>query len=118
MTTVAPSQVPWGTKAFSHYLGEDRSAWAGHDASVLTATTAWRRPILVDQGLADDFLESQLRPELFEAACAAAGIVVGVASLTGVIVMLTVAVSVWPSLSVMVYVKESVKFSVPSCVYV
>ena len=71
---VAPSQVPWGTKAFGHYLGDDRARWVDHDASALAAVTTWRRPILVDQGLADDFLETQLRPELFEDACRRAGV--------------------------------------------
>ena len=71
---VAPSQVPWGTKAFGHYLGDDRARWVDHDASALAAVTTWRRPILVDQGLADDFLETQLRPELFEDACGRAGV--------------------------------------------
>lgn len=71
---VAPSQVPWGTRAFGHYLGDDRARWVDHDASALAAVTTWRRPILVDQGLADDFLETQLRPELFEDACGRAGV--------------------------------------------
>ena len=70
---VAPSQVPWGQKAFSRYLGDDRDAWAAHDASELVRRRADRRPILVDQGLADRFLAEQLQPERFEAACAAAG---------------------------------------------
>ena len=71
---VAPSQVPWGQKAFAGYLGEDRTAWAAHDACALAARTTWRLPILVDQGLTDDFLERELRPELFEDACRSAGI--------------------------------------------
>lgn len=70
---VAPSQVPWGQKAFTAYLGEDRSAWAAHDAVALIAHAAERLPLLVDQGAADDFLATQLRPELLQAACAAAG---------------------------------------------
>ena len=70
---VAPSQVPWGQKAFSRYLGDDRDAWAAHDACQLVRTRADARPILIDQGLADRFLDEQLRPELFEAACAEAG---------------------------------------------
>ena len=70
---VAPSQVPWGQKAFSRYLGDDRDAWAAHDACELVRRHADARPILVDQGLADRFLEVQLQPERFEAACAAAG---------------------------------------------
>ena len=70
---VAPSQVPWGQKAFAAYLGEDRAAWAAHDAVALIASATERLPLLVDQGEADEFLATQLRPELLEAACAAAG---------------------------------------------
>jgi S-formylglutathione hydrolase len=69
----APNQCPWGIKAFSGYLGEDRSTWAAHDATALIASGARCPPLLVDQGLADKFLAEQLRPELLEAACAAAG---------------------------------------------
>ena len=69
----APMQAPWGVKAFSRYLGEDRAKWAAHDASELMA--ARREPpyphgILVDQGLDDKFLAEQLMPERFEEACA------------------------------------------------
>jgi S-formylglutathione hydrolase len=71
---VAPSQVPWGEKAFRGYLGEDRSAWAGHDACALVGGSGWRAPVLIDQGEADEFLATQLQPERFEAACAAAGV--------------------------------------------
>jgi S-formylglutathione hydrolase len=70
---VAPSQVPWGRKAFSAYLGEDESAWGTHDAVALIAGASERLPILIDQGEADEFLATQLKPELLEAACAAAG---------------------------------------------
>jgi S-formylglutathione hydrolase len=71
---VAPSQVPWGQKAFTGYLGEDRDAWRAWDAVELLRTTA-RFPgrVLIDQGLSDKFLERELKPELFEAACSAAG---------------------------------------------
>ena len=69
----SPSQVPWGIKAFTHYLGPDRAAWAGWDANALVRQRPYGRPILIDQGLADKFLETQLKPELFEAACEAAG---------------------------------------------
>jgi S-formylglutathione hydrolase len=69
----APSQVPWGQKAFAGYLGEDRAAWAAHDACALVRTRPLSTEILVDVGTADRFLDSQLRPELFEAACAEAG---------------------------------------------
>jgi len=70
----AASRCPWGEKAFSRYLGGDRSAWAAHDASELmrAARTPYPQGILVDQGLADKFLVEQLKPEAFEAACAAA----------------------------------------------
>lgn len=71
---VAPSQVPWGQKAFAAYLGEDRSAWLAHDAVALVASDLDERlPLLVDQGEADEFLAGQLKPELLQQACAAAG---------------------------------------------
>lgn len=70
---VAPTQVPWGQKAFTAYLGADTSAWKEWDAVELVATASERLPILVDQGETDEFLRKQLRPELLEAACAAAG---------------------------------------------
>ncbi|MES2717730.1 MAG: S-formylglutathione hydrolase [Pseudomonadota bacterium] len=72
----APMLCPWGVKAFSGYLGDDRSNWAAHDASALMAAqTAAPYPqgILIDQGLADKFLAEQLHPEAYEAACAAVG---------------------------------------------
>lgn len=71
---VAPSQVPWGQKAFTRYLGEDRTAWLDHDACALIESRGWQGSILVDQGDADNFLEEQLRPELLEAACEKAGV--------------------------------------------
>jgi S-formylglutathione hydrolase len=71
---VAPSQCPWGEKAFSHYLGHDKASWAEHDACALIASRGYDKAILVDQGLADNFLTNQLKPELLEAACAAAGV--------------------------------------------
>jgi len=72
----APSQCPWGRKAFTAYLGTDVSHWAAHDATALmTAMDCAPYPggILVDQGLADKFLAEQLHPHLFEAACQSAG---------------------------------------------
>jgi len=69
----APMQCPWGTKAFSGYLGDDRKAWARHDATELVKSGARVPPLLIDQGLADKFLAEQLNPGLFEAACLAAG---------------------------------------------
>lgn len=70
---VAPSQVPWGQKAFTAYLGADPSVWKEWDAVELIATMQERLPILVDQGETDEFLRKQLRPELLEQACAQAG---------------------------------------------
>ncbi|MGA0570465.1 S-formylglutathione hydrolase [Variovorax sp. VNK109] len=70
---VAPTQVPWGQKAFTAYLGEDRSQWAQHDAVTLIAGAKERLPLLVDQGDADEFLAGQLKPELLKNACDAAG---------------------------------------------
>ncbi|AIV62159.1 S-formylglutathione hydrolase [Burkholderia pseudomallei] len=72
----APTRCPWGEKAFSGYLGADREAWKRHDASELVARADAKRfaeGILIDQGLADPFLPTQLHPDAFEAACRAAG---------------------------------------------
>ena len=71
---VAPGQVPWGEKALSGYLGEDRDAWRAYDACALIEDGARVLEILVDQGDADQFLADQLRPDLLAAACARAGI--------------------------------------------
>jgi S-formylglutathione hydrolase len=68
----APAQCPWGSKAFTNYLGADKSSWAAHDATALMSQlTAAPYPggILIDQGLADKFLAEQLHPDLFAAAC-------------------------------------------------
>lgn len=72
----APMQCPWGVKAFTGYLGGDRTAWARHDATELMRSQTvppYTDGILIDQGLADKFLAEQLHPEAFEAACAAVG---------------------------------------------
>lgn len=71
---VAPSQVPWGQKAFSGYLGDDKAVWRKHDAVALIEDGARVADLLVDQGEADPFLEGQLKPHLLEEACSAAGI--------------------------------------------
>ncbi len=71
---VAPSQVPWGEKAFGAYLGDDRSQWAQHDTVALVQTALTERlPLLIDQGEADEFLPGQLKPELLQAACEKTG---------------------------------------------
>ncbi|UDM53315.1 S-formylglutathione hydrolase [Cupriavidus sp. MP-37] len=72
----APSRCPWGEKAFTGYLGSDRAGWAQYDASELMArqqAAPFPAGILVDQGLDDQFLQSQLHPEAFAAACQAVG---------------------------------------------
>lgn len=68
-----PARVPWGEKAFSRYLGPDRSRWADWDASELMRTRPYPGTILVDQGEADQFLTRELHPEALEAAAAASG---------------------------------------------
>jgi S-formylglutathione hydrolase len=71
----APAQCAWGQKAFSGYLGTDTAHWAAHDASALMSQCVgapYPAGILIDQGLADKFLPTQLNPQLFEAACAQA----------------------------------------------
>ncbi|MBO6637960.1 MAG: S-formylglutathione hydrolase [Roseitalea sp.] len=70
---VAPTKVPWGEKAFSAYLGDDRSTWEAYDATSLVALQPSEAHILIDQGAADQFLTEQLRPELFAEACRHAG---------------------------------------------
>lgn len=69
----APSEVPWGIKAFTGYLGADRKTWEIYDANLLVRS-GYRcpHPILIDQGSTDPFLEEQLRPWIFQESCASA----------------------------------------------
>lgn len=67
-----PSAVPWGTRAFSAYLGPDPDGWREYDACALLAEHRFPGPVLVDQGDADKFLATQLRPDALARACAAA----------------------------------------------
>jgi S-formylglutathione hydrolase len=71
---VAPSQVPWGQKALSGYLGDDSAAWRKHDAVALIEDGARLKELLVDVGDADPFLEKELKPQLLQRACADADI--------------------------------------------
>jgi S-formylglutathione hydrolase len=71
---VAPSQVPWRQKALGGYLGDDRAAWRKHDAVALIEDGARISELLVDVGTADNFLGTELKPELLQKACANAGI--------------------------------------------
>jgi S-formylglutathione hydrolase len=66
--------VPWGQKALGGYLGPDRAAWRQHDAVALIEDGARLPELLVDVGTADQFLDTELKPELLERACAHAGI--------------------------------------------
>ncbi len=70
---VAPSDCPWGQKALTGYLGPDQATWAQYDATRLVEGGNRCNKILIDQGGADDFLENQLMPEKFKAACSSAG---------------------------------------------
>ena len=72
----APSNCPWGQKAFTAYLGEDRDAWSAYDACEILRSGGSRahfRAILVDQGGEDQFLQDQLMPERLAAAARQAG---------------------------------------------
>jgi S-formylglutathione hydrolase len=66
----SPLNCPWGDKALGNYLGTDRSNWQQYDSCELIKQSKDQLPLLVDQGLADGFLEEQLKPELLEQACA------------------------------------------------
>jgi len=70
---VAPASVPWGNKALSAYLGDDRELWKQHDACELLAHSTHPNQILIDQGDDDDFLREQLQTERFVQAAEAAG---------------------------------------------
>ena len=61
----APTQCAWGEKAFSHYLGGDRETWEQYDASLLLKHASHKLPMLIDQGSSDEFLEEQLKPQVF-----------------------------------------------------
>ena len=71
----SPMRCPWGEKALSGYLGQDRTTWREYDTTALLETRGWKGPpLLVDQGTKDQFLETQLKPELLRDACERAGV--------------------------------------------
>jgi len=71
----SPLRCPWGEKALGGYLGPDRTAWREYDATALIAARGWKGPpLLIDQGTNDQFLETQLKPNLLREACADAGV--------------------------------------------
>jgi S-formylglutathione hydrolase len=69
----APMQCPWGEKALTAYLGADREAWRDYDTCELVRRRPSQAKLFIDQGAADDFLETQLKPDLLVEACEAAG---------------------------------------------
>ena len=66
----APTQCPWGHKAFSNYLGDDKKTWLDYDANHLVQKASERLPILIDQGDADGFLAEELRLDILQKTCA------------------------------------------------
>ncbi len=64
-----PVACPWGQKAFTAYLGDDRALWADYDATLLIPDASERLPLLIDQGTEDNFLAEQLHPQNLEKAC-------------------------------------------------
>lgn len=66
---VAPTQVPWGQKAFSAYLGDDMAQWQQYDTIELLNKTQQTVPIRVDVGLDDPFYQQQLQPERLAQVC-------------------------------------------------
>ena len=70
---VAPTQCPWGVKAFGKYLGSDTHSWAAYDATELVIKKPHPAAILIDQGDADQFLVEQLKPQKFAEAASRAG---------------------------------------------
>jgi S-formylglutathione hydrolase len=71
----SPMRCPWGQKALTGYLGADRLQWREYDTTALIEDRGWSGPpIVVDQGTADQFLESQLKPELLREACGRSGV--------------------------------------------
>ena len=71
----SPTRCPWGEKALTGYLGQDRARWREYDATALIEDRGWKGPpIVVDQGTSDPFLDSQLKPQLLENACRRAGV--------------------------------------------
>jgi len=68
----SPLNCPWGEKALGNYIGDDRAAWQQYDTTELVRSAKEHLPVLIDQGDADNFLDSQLKPQLLEKASAEA----------------------------------------------
>ncbi len=69
----SPINCPWGQKAMAGYLGDDQSQWEDYDACTLIKNGARLPDILVDQGAADEYIETELKPDLLREACETAG---------------------------------------------
>lgn len=70
----SPMNCPWGIKAFNHYLGDNKTLWQQYDSCALIKKRAYDKPLLIDQGTADSFLQAQLKPELLQKACKDRGV--------------------------------------------
>jgi S-formylglutathione hydrolase len=70
----SPMNCPWGQKALNGYLGSNKESWRRYDACALLEDGARVTELLVDQGAADQFLETQLKPELLKRTCTRAGV--------------------------------------------
>ena len=71
---VNPGDTPWGQKAFTAYLGDDKHAWSDWDSTALLATArAQHLPIRIDAGDADEFRPREIRCETFVDAARQAG---------------------------------------------
>ena len=70
---VNPTNCPWGEKAFTGYLGEDKATWNEWDATCLVENLSERLPLFIDQGEADNFLAEQLKPDALETVCEKVG---------------------------------------------
>lgn len=75
----APSQCAWGQRAFTGYLGDDRTTWAQYDATELVLQHGWKGPVIrIDQGERDPFLAEQLRLDCLESAAATTNVALDV----------------------------------------
>ncbi|MEL6369564.1 MAG: S-formylglutathione hydrolase [Pseudomonadota bacterium] len=65
----SPINCPWGQNALPRYIGDNKGVWRQYDACALIEDGHRVPEIMVDQGLNDEFMNSQLKPDLLERAC-------------------------------------------------
>ena len=65
----APMQCPWGVKAFTNYLGENKALWKEYDATEIVKSAIINHEILIDQGTGDKFLEEQFLFHILNVEC-------------------------------------------------